>query len=322
MKCNSIFGLIIFLAPLCGDFKDIEISLFDNQKDCVSIELCGEMGNALFRSAFAISQALDNEYSFLVNHKYKEMYPQVFSRFPLFTPLKNLTNYQYVNFVSSLGITIQPNTIISGYPHSYLYFDKYKKQICNLFQPSDQMVEMLKEKYFDILNNQDKYVGIHLRTFARNGDSALMYLSKKEVTYLRCSYKYYDRALQHFPKDSTFVVFSDNIDCAKLLLKKYKRKFIYIKNNSIEEDFYLLSLLKNVIITNSTFAWWAAYLNPHLEKNVVNPWPWHDYSSINETMTVDGKHAICPPEWAEYPIGDSFTDGFDDTIRRFLKNRK
>ena len=103
---------------------------------------------------------------------------------------------------------------------------------------------------------------------------------------------------------------------------QWAREFIFIENNSLEQDFYLLSLLKKVIITNSTFAWWAAYLNPSLEKEIVNPWPWHDYSSIGETWTVNGEHAICPRDWNEYPIGDSFKDGFDNIIRKYLKTGK
>ena len=180
------------------------------------------------------------------------------------------------------------------------------------------MLNYLHKKYSKILSNLDKHVGLHVRTFARERDSHLLTVPKNILQNSRCSFEYYDKAISHFPKDSVFVVFSDNIDCAKVLLKKYKREFIFIENNPPEEDFYLLSLLKNVIITSSTFAWWAAYLNPSVEKEIVNPWPWCHYSCYGETFIVDGKHAIGPLDWKEYPLGDSFSDGFDDIIREFL----
>ena len=159
-----------------------------------------------------------------MNENYKNRYKEVFSRFPIFTPKKPISDYQYIHFVSSIGIKISPNTTIGGFPHSYLYFDHHREEICKLFKPSEKMSNYLNKKYANILNNQDKHVGLHLRTFARGGDSGLMYLPKKDVTYLRCSFDYYDKAINHFPKDSVFVVFSDNIDCAKVLLKKYKRR--------------------------------------------------------------------------------------------------
>lgn len=55
-------------------------------------------------------------------------------------------------------------------------------------------------------------------------------------------------------------------------------------------DFYLISNCKHQIIANSTFSWWAAYLNSNKEKIVMAPKKW-----FNEA-DYDAKDLI-PQSW-------------------------
>ena len=37
------------------------------------------------------------------------------------------------------------------------------------------------------------------------------------------------------------------------------------------EEFYVLSACRNQVIANSSYSWWAAYLNTNAEKTVIAP---------------------------------------------------
>ena len=66
--------------------------------------------------------------------------------------------------------------------------------------------------------------------------------------------------------------------------------FVSARNEFTDfEEFYIMSQCKHQIISNSSFSWWAAYLNTNVSKNVIAPvfkqWT-RDYYP-NEWITID-----------------------------------
>lgn len=85
---------------------------------------------------------------------------------------------------------------------------------------------------------------------------------------------YYKRAIdtiqEHYP-DAVFYLFSDAPSWASYNLPQVGAAVI--KSDTLN-DFYLMSKCKNIIIANSSFSFWAAYLNENPEKMIIYPAEW------------------------------------------------
>ena len=60
---------------------------------------------------------------------------------------------------------------------------------------------------------------------------------------------------------------TNNPTRAKIFAKNHLRgrDVAVASNREPLVDFYLLTRAKEVVISNSTFGWWGAYLNPHVQ---------------------------------------------------------
>lgn len=98
--------------------------------------------------------------------------------------------------------------------------------------------------------------------------------------HVLCDQAYYDaalaRVLEGLGGDPTVFVFSDDPDWAKANLPLPVEKVV-VDFNGPETDFEdmrLMSLCQHNIIGNSSFSWWAAWLNGHPGKRVAGPAQW------------------------------------------------
>ena len=82
---------------------------------------------------------------------------------------------------------------------------------------------------------------------------------------------YVRRAMDQFP-DHQFLIFSNDMDWCRETFKD--RDCLYSEGNSAIADMALMSACPHNIIANSTFSWWAAWLNPNPEKRVIAPATW------------------------------------------------
>lgn len=160
------------------------------------------------------------------------------------------------------------NTYIDGYWQCPKYFDWIKNELEKMYIPLNirPEVEALAIKLKNINS-----VAIHVR----RGD-----YSKNKKWYSRLKIidnEYYFRAISlmdKLNKNAKYYLFSNDIKDAQQTLNYIVNKEInqpHIANLTSIEEWYLMYNCKNQIIGNSTFSWWAAYLNNYAQKIVIAP---------------------------------------------------
>jgi len=81
------------------------------------------------------------------------------------------------------------------------------------------------------------------------------------------------------------IIFSNDIEWAKKYFEWINLPMTTrFEKNSTIEDLYLMSRCYNNITANSTFSWWASWLNKHNDKIVIQPKQWYvnnkDYNDL------------------------------------------
>ena len=179
--------------------------------------------------------------------------------------------YDATGIPNNAVFTTKGNTNVSVYGQSALYFDNYRKDVVKMFK---DIKGGLDEKNLKVIKQMQSYknsVVINVRL----GD----YLDKKNknVLYL-CKPEYYNEAIKEFEKlpDVHFFVFSDDINSAKTLLK-FTKPHTFVDVNPLPQaqlNLVLSSSAHHNLVSNSTFAWWAAYMNENKDKIIIAPKYW------------------------------------------------
>ena len=187
-------------------------------------------------------------------------------------------------------ISFQPDQVLIGFFQSFYHFHHHREQLLQIFAPSQKMRAYLNEKYADLLHHPNT-VAIHVRTFSPYYHA---------MGYLFIGLSYYQKAIQEFPNESQFVIFSDRIGWCKRYFSILCPNAIYIEGNSHVEDFFLMSQMKHQIIANSSFSWWAAYLNANPDKQVIAPNHWLHPNRMGPNLEIENGFLL--PEWKVLPI--------------------
>lgn len=110
-----------------------------------------------------------------------------------------------------------------------------------------------------------------------------------------CGRDYYEAAMNMIRgerADCTFFVFSDDVERVESEFSGMK-DLIFVRGNSQEEDLHLMSSCRHIIIANSTYSWWAAWLNRHPDRRVIGPRQWFGPKLADKLDTRD----MFPVDW-------------------------
>ena len=97
--------------------------------------------------------------------------------------------------------------------------------------------------------------------------------------------------MQNKLTDLHYFIFSDDTKWVKNNLN-LTTNTTFIDNNEPEyEHLFLMSQCKHQITANSTFSWWAAWLNMNPQKIILTPQYWYNDKHLNDTVIR------IPKEW-------------------------
>jgi hypothetical protein len=160
---------------------------------------------------------------------------------------------------------------LNGYWQSEKYFNSAENKLRGEFSLVDKPDEISQKILEEIL--QSTAISLHIR----RGD----YITNLSAAAVHgvCPLDYYYSAVRYLTahvQNPFFFVFSDDPQWAKDNLKiDYPVKFV--EGNGTDrgvEDMWLMKSCNHHIIANSSFSWWAAWLNNRQDKIVIAPRVW------------------------------------------------
>jgi hypothetical protein len=255
----------------------------------------GGIGNVMFKLAASINLALKNEVDYIFSNEfirpkdmvatkglpdYRRYYTNILRNIKFIDKLPDVyfvhTEKQF-NFYD-IEYTKETNLLLDGYFQSEKYFEENKDLIKELFSPNDEIKNIIYENLPDI----NDYISIHIR----RGD----YLEFPDH-HPQQSVDYYKTACEIFGLDRTYLIFSDDLNGVKNMFDFIPNKIFYTSGEDWL-DMYTMSLCEHNIIANSTFSWWAAYLNSNKDKKIITTKNW--FGPVYRTWNIS---TLFPEDW-------------------------
>jgi hypothetical protein len=281
----------------------------------IVVKLQGGLGNQMFQ--YAAGRALSIKYNvpLFLDHSFIERNESSYGRFVTRKYALGIFNISAARFSNEIinhyfdsGIDkevyfyperpgsydpmfrkIEPAVYLDGFWQSHRYFVAAKRLIKLDFSVKECEVIKLNKQLIEQLVTVNS-VGIHVRRSDYIPPPGVIQL------YSTCAIEYYKEAINMLLKwipDAKFFVFSDDIKWAEENLKFSNISIRFIHNTNADWlDLYFLSICKHNIIANSTFSWWAAWLNSNKNKKVIAPNQWFSIEPV--AFKIDD---LYPEEW-------------------------
>lgn len=289
----------------------------------VLIKLQGGLGNQMFQYAFANVLAKKNETKVVLDDSIysfkekKEGYTprnfqlSIFNNEYVFAQKKDISLFTNLSLVhrikkrlklnyrkkfneptfeySSEANSLQSPVFAVGYFQSFKYFTGFENYIRDLFVFPTNKLSKETIDLIQILKNENT-IAVHVR----RGD----YVTDEVTNQFHgcCSLEYYTEAISLIVsqiENPIIVFFSDDSEWVKENFKNPTFDKMFIDHNKgIDSwiDMFLMSICGHNIIANSSFSWWAAWLNSNPQKKVIAPKKWFQSKEID-------MNSIIPKEW-------------------------
>lgn len=266
------------LSPDRNIYSDIWFSYLirgSNQVHKVTSFIQGGLGNQMFQVAIAIAVGL-RDHALVWFQKIKPDGPHNITDRPaywdsmfrkVFSTSEQLIHSAHMivedfHHVCHPIPKIQRDTMLKGYFQSAFYFEAFEYQIRLLFQPTEKQVEWCKERKFS------EKIGIHVR--------------RTDYVHLKWELplSYYTDALRKLKSNLDIVCFTDDKEWCSNNLSDCE----IITDGSDVDQLFGLSACQFIIMANSSYSWWAAYLSR--AKKIYYPKPWFKNENYNNKIAL------------------------------------
>jgi len=207
------------------------------------------------------------------------------------------------------------NFILVGYWQSYKYFDKMKDNIFKLIQLNEMRERVIQEYSHYFGNSQDpaspvvpiKTISMHFRLGDYKLNPECHPILPKEYYFnalnkIKTSIQYKEHLDDNLYTVLYFCEAEDNNTVLEIIhyLKMIFEDTKFIKVDDTIPDWKQLLIMTNCnynIIANSSFSWWAAYMNTKEDKIVCYPDIWFGPKTIGAISHDEFVKDMYPTEW-------------------------
>lgn len=267
----------------------------------------GRMGNQMFQYACAKNLSYEHGYTTSMSHLDKLEYFKLGPMERVINKIKSTLFFRLAKPMFGMKVLntdlkcmerlylddlkqIQEPTMVWGFFQSLKYFKHSQERVKKIFEIKPEYYTAF-EKFLNENNLQKgKYLVIHLRLTDYKGFTVPC-LKGDDFTL---PLSYYHNAMKELrasvPNDMPMVFVSDDPDSIESSFPDLPSKIV--SRGDVITDFLVLQNGAHMIISNSTFAWWSAFLNPHAGAKIFCPKYFLGFKEDKETP-VD----IYPEEW-------------------------
>ena len=278
--------------------------------------LDGGLGNQMFQYAYGLFVAHHNEtelrldksayranpeHGFLLDRfriEAKEIAPSERHRIPRryrddrrFTlldwlPGRVLRRHKEAPFgFSASHLSVPDNRYLAGYWQSERFFPGMREELLRQFTLKQTPTAASREVAARMRTTHS--IAVHLR----RGD----YLTNPAAAkiYVPLGLDYYLKAIQswtHGRNRAEVFVFSNDIAwCREHVRLPWPTHFVaHNTGETAHEDLWLMSQAAGCVIANSTFSWWAAWLNNRPDKTIYAPRTWFQPGAFDDQYLIPG----------------------------------
>ena len=173
---------------------------------------------------------------------------------------------------------------LKGYRQSVHYFENIKDLVRQQFVIQSHLINHLEEKAHE-LQSVDS-VAVHIRRGDYSDKKVTAYHGVLPLNYYQSAFEYMNEKV----KNPRFLIFTDDVKWVteNMTLPVFAEFVSGSITKNHYEDFYLMSKCKHHVIANSSFSWWAAWMNPNPGKIVIAPKNWFNNPGLNTTDLIPG----------------------------------